>query len=155
MDWAVAISVAISVVSLGLSVYTLVRHELGGRIARLTVAWERIDVRTDRTMGSHNELVITNHGPAVASDLSAVVFDHNGGPDPHALVRAAFPLAGLGPGQQFHTELLMQLGVGLSEIELTWNDGRRNQQTLRVPLSAHRVASPSVVVNIDDGRSHR
>ncbi|MGH1563048.1 hypothetical protein [Mumia sp. DW29H23] len=132
-DPTVSWELVVAVGAFLLSFYAASREWRERRQAAIEVRWERVPA-PDGGRSPHSFLVIANHGPATAKNVSAIPKGANGRPvdlvSPDLL-----PLAELHPGQDFHLQVTVILNVGFRSVELGWKDHRWRRQRRTVVVS--------------------
>jgi len=122
----------VALLALALSTWALLRQYLGGRRALVT-AWFAL---TPTGSGMSDRLVVINHGPAAARDIT-VTFKNEVGDVWNGLEwRDPFPIPLLAAGDPFHAPSAAIIGNGTYlSTTIRWTDGRRGRQSRVTTLS--------------------
>ncbi len=126
-----------------LSVGLVIRGVWTKRAASLEARLERYaDAWPDGRPRARHRLVVVNHGPARARDVTVRLVNEHGADYVGTLLtdKHLLPVPVLHAGQDFHSEVVVSYGANPARgVVLAWSDGRRKRQTLTVWLSARQI----------------
>lgn len=125
---AAAFAIALSFASLVANVvWPSHMRKKAAKVSELSVRWELLRDTTGR--GAHlseHRLVLTNHGPRMAEELT-VVAEPGVGQDPSVWLDICWdhlPIPVLHLAQEFHLPLVIRNGfVAALKVDLAWTDG--------------------------------
>ena len=122
----------VALLALGLSTWALLRQYLGGRRALVT-AWFAL---TPGGSGMSDRLVVINHGPGAARDITVTFINEVGDVWNGMTWKDPFPIPLLAAGDPFHAPSAAIIGNGTYlNATIQWTDGRRGRQSRVTTLS--------------------